>query len=250
MSYLTKYDLKSGAVISILSSSDIATAIALNSDADSGVIEGKVDGKEKWVVVGGNLANRTAVVLSVSSPSFELGTQVTVTGVPNNAWVSVGGVMEQTGTTGFTVSRSEETYVTVELVGAYKSNLLRIDFKSLVSEKSRAQDVIDKAAEAARASRITEGSGQAMTYLRKAEAARIFLAGGTLSAPQQARIDNEATRLGVTTTEAAQQLVAIADGWEMLDSAIDYLRLTTKQRIAAATTLDEIASILSAVVWP
>lgn len=249
MSYLTKYDLKSGAIISLISSSDIGNAITLNRDANSNVIEGKGDPKEQWVD-GLSLSARTAAVLSTTSPAYELNTVVTVTGVPNNAWVSVSGVPAQAGTTGFTVTRADESYVTVELVGAYKSNLLRIDFKSLASAKTSAQDVIDKGAEAARASRITEGSGQAMTYMRKAEAARLFLAGTTLSAPQQARIDHEATRLGVTATQAAQQLVTIADGWEALDASIDFLRLTTKANIAAATTLDQIASIVSGVVWP
>jgi hypothetical protein len=98
---------------------------------------------------------------------------------------------------------------------------------------------IDADAEAIRLQYITPGSGQTLTYLRKLDAARGYLAGAPLTDAQMARITHEAARLNVTAEQAAESLVAIGDTWDALDAALDNARLVAKQAITDATSILE-----------
>lgn len=120
----------------------------------------------------------------------------------------------------------------------------------LAAEKLAAQTEIDAQAETCRNQVVTPGSGQAMTYIRKAEAARRYIAGESLDAPSLKRITDEADRLGVSDLEAAQSLVGIAEAWELLDAEIDNIRLTAKQQIENAGSKTAINAILAAIIWP
>ncbi len=89
-----------------------------------------------------------------------------------------------------------------------------------------------------------------MTYLRKAEAAKLYLAGSALSESQQLRIQDEATRLGVALADAASAITATANQWEAIDANIDNIRLTTKLAITNATTTAAAKAAYAGIVWP
>ena len=171
-----------------------------------------------------------------------LGTPLTVLLVNGEAIVATEGSCE--------FSSTEPGEYCVAIGGAHKGDSFNITVHDLGEYRASIKTKVDADAEASRNRVITPGSGQAMTYLRKAEAARAFLAGDLTSGPQYDRIDDEAERLGVTMEQAASLIVAIADGWEAMDRMVDKVRLDTKKAIDLATTLDDIDTAYSGATWP
>lgn len=108
----------------------------------------------------------------------------------------------------------------------------------------------DNRAEVIRAGVATPGSGQAMSYLRKAEVAAKFLRGETLTVGEQMRITAEAERLGVTNEVAAQGIKDTAEAWERFDAHLDAVRLTTKKLINEAVDHDGVDTAYANADWP
>lgn len=102
---------------------------------------------------------------------------------------------------------------------------------------------IDRQAEQARASVITMGSGQAMTYLRKESEARAWLADNNAAAPF---VESEAMATGRTIAEVAQVIVDQADAWLMVGPRIESARIAAKRAVSQATTVSDMQS--SAIV--
>lgn len=87
---------------------------------------------------------------------------------------------------------------------------------------------IDAAAEQARCHFITPGSGQAMTYLRKEQEARAFVADNAAETPF---LTAEATATGVTVAALAQIVIAKADAWTVVGPKIEAARLAAKKAL-------------------
>jgi hypothetical protein len=181
----------------------------------------------------------------------DVGEEFTLSGLPRPCWLFDSILMADVEvTTGsYTTSSPTEQYILLRLLGRYKG-MFEVEVSALAGFRSASTLLIDELAEASRSRVITAGSGQAMTYIRKADAARMFLAGTKISDAQMSRLDDEATRLGITREEAAESLVATADAWETLDATIDNTRLTRKSLIEKATSLQEIRQIVEETVWP
>jgi hypothetical protein len=250
---IVRYVKQTGEILCILTL-DTKTPPSAYADADHGVLQvadnfaGQVDA---MYVTNGAVQNATQITLQASTALAAPGESVTVTGIPNPAWVLNSQTQQLTYVTNgqYTFTSTTEDWVGVILQGKYYGQIA-VEFSNLASHKAKAKAEVDYAAEAARSRVVTPGSGQAMTYLRKADAAVAFLAGATLTAAQQARIDDEAARLGVTDTQAAQSLVDTANQWEMLDASIDNLRLVAKKNIDAATSGTAINAVVAGIDWP
>lgn len=184
--------------------------------------------------------------------ALAVGETLTLSGLPRDAWLREG-VSEpvqvaENGSCTFSSDAARSTVV--QVVGRYTGPRWHLSWMDLEAIKSRVKNVIDRDAEAARQRVITPGEGQAMTYLRKADAARLLLAGQPISAAQAQRIKDEAERLGCDEDEAATVIVNLADRWEALDAQIDNMRLTSKAQVDAATSGAAIQSVLDALSWP
>lgn len=96
---------------------------------------------------------------------------------------------------------------------------------------------IDSAAGDARLRYITDVPGQQVTYLRKADQAVAYLAGGcTGTAPPYVAADAQA--LGVTAEQAARQIVAVSELWDnQVGPGIELARRAGKLAVAAAATV-------------
>lgn len=110
---------------------------------------------------------------------------------------------------------------------------------------------IDEAGEACRNRWVTPGSGQAMTYLRKEEQARAFIAAGRPSdASAYPFLVAEATATSQTVSDLADAIVTAADAWaNVIGPGIEALRIGAKKARNAATTLAERDAAL-AIAWP
>jgi hypothetical protein len=201
-------------------------------------------------VLENQLAARTEITLEFDTLMADPSEVVTISGLPMVCFLRIrNDIIEVTGGS-YELTLAEEGLVMVEAAGQYKSETFFVRFSLLEAAKSAVKIQIDTDAEAARTRVVTPGSGQAMTYMRKADAARAFIAGDTLSDAQMLRITDEAARLGVSNEEAAQVLVATADTWEAIDAVIDNTRLVTKKMIDEATTAAQAQAIYEAIAWP
>lgn len=205
-----------------------------------------------WMDEAGDIYIRESAELSIDksrilSDGLE---EVIVTGLPEQCTVLINGQPHEVTDGQLAVATSVAGSIAVCLAGVDKSNIVSFDAIDIADYRASVKTNIDTAAEECRNRVITPGSGQAMTYLRKAEAAKEFLAGDMPDGPQKDRITDEATRLGVTLEQAAEAIVAIADGWEAMDRTVDKVRLDAKKEIDAATTLDDIDAVCAAITWP
>lgn len=98
---------------------------------------------------------------------------------------------------------------------------------------------VDQQAEQVRLRFLTPGAGQAMTYTRKEAEARAFVADAGAATPFLAA---EAPARGMTVAELAAEVIALADAWCLIGSAIEGLRMGAKTAIARAATLGEIVA--------
>jgi hypothetical protein len=105
---------------------------------------------------------------------------------------------------------------------------------------------VNASAEAVRAQFLTPGAGQAMTYVRKEAEARAWTDGADEAAfPFLAA---EATACGMTVAALAAIVIAQADTWVRIGSAIEALRRAALVAIETAETLQEIEGA-QAVDW-
>lgn len=247
------YSKATGEIFSLITGN--AAELSSYGTAERGVLEvaaGSVPAVDAYWVNNGAVVPAVEVNPTISTTVAKTGEQVTIGGLPTPCWIvnsNVGETPIQVTTGSYTFSCSTEKRVTIRLQGQYVGEAT-VRFANFDWSKDKAKAEVDAAAEAARSRVVTPGSGQAMTYLRKADAAIAFLNGETLSAPQTQRLEDEAARLGVTVEAAAEALAATANAWEMLDASIDDIRLTAKQAIDAATTGTAIDAVLRGINWP
>lgn len=174
----------------------------------------------------------------------------TITGLPDDCWVTIDGGDPLRATNGIITIMPRTEEVIVEMAGKYNGPGWRMVWDELDSFKEIAKSEVDAVAERKRQEVITPGSGQAMTYLRKADAARLFLAGQSISEAQMKRLTDEAALRGVSVEVAAQGIVQIADQWENIDAEIDSIRLHAKAQIDLATSGEAIELVFKNLVWP
>jgi hypothetical protein len=110
---------------------------------------------------------------------------------------------------------------------------------------------IDTDAELCRLKFVTPGSGQAMTYLRKEEQARAWVAAGR---PEDATaypfLTMEAAVTAQTVGALADTIIANAGAWgEVIGPGIEALRIGAKTARRAATTLAQRAVAVT-IDWP
>lgn len=108
---------------------------------------------------------------------------------------------------------------------------------------------IDVAAGQARARYITSVPGQEMTYSEKAEQAADYAAAGypadTTNYPFVAA---DATAYGITSQQAADQILAQRAAWVSIGAQIEQTRLSGKNSVNNATTSEDVQSIVDSTV--
>lgn len=113
--------------------------------------------------------------------------------------------------------------------------------------RAGAKATIDAAAEAARSRFVTSGSGQAMTYQRKLEEARLHADGAPGPFPiLEASIGAD----GVNLAAVAAVVLATADAWAGIAAQIEGLRLGAKRAVDQASDGAAIAAIVGNIEWP
>ncbi|MBI0475016.1 hypothetical protein D9601_06530 [Sphingomonas sp. MA1305] len=115
----------------------------------------------------------------------------------------------------------------------------------LVVIRSWVATQIDVAAEQLRQRFLTPGSGQAMTYQRKETEARAWQADQAAVTPF---LTAEAAARRMTLEALAAEVVAQADAWTSIGSAIEAARMGAKAGLAQTATLGAIVAA-SAVDW-
>lgn len=246
-----KYHLQSGEIILHLTAYS-SEQLQAQAGAEYGVaeIEDNVTSVDHWYT-GNQIQNRQTITPTVSKRYAAPGENITITNLPNACWLFNSQTMTTEQVTGGAKSYSASSPISmlVRVVGRYKFDV-ELHFDELASVQNEAKLTIDTLAEDARNRVVTPGSGQAMTYIRKAEVARIYIANGVLSSSAEQRLEDEASRLGVSIADAATAIVAIADQWEAIDAAIDNIRLTSKKAVDDATSANTVHGILNAITWP
>ncbi len=130
---------------------------------------------------------------------------------------------------------------------------IAVDMAPLIK---RAQGRVDVAAEAARLTFITPGSGQALEYqATQTQALAAAAAADPLDValyPWLVAEQSAQAAAGVTVTlrTVATQVIALTNAWETAGAAIKETRRAAKLQIAAATTEAQIQTILAAITWP
>lgn len=250
MSTYFKYHVASGHIMSRLTVVDASHLEAQREPEYEfmPVAEG-AEPKDYYVTTGGTLEVRSKIATG-GNKSSGVGENIEISGLPQDCWVRYDNKMVKSTNGKVSTSLGSEGKKLVEVVGKYIGNPYFLAWTMIDGLKSETKSQIDADAEAARARVITIGSGQAMTYIRKAEAARAHLAGDTLSDAQMMRLNDEATRLGISLDAACQSLVATADAWETIDAHIDNIRLTKKADVDAAKSGAQVASIYAGIQWP
>lgn len=203
-----------------------------------------------YVATGGAISNRSKVLLAGGTLNSAVGETIEIAGLPADAWIMFGEELIKSSKGKVQLKLTTPGRRHVEVIGKYAGNPFTLVWSDIGDVKEETKAKIDADAEAARSRVITPGSGQAMTYLRKADAARAYLAGLPLSEAQMLRLTSEATRLGGTVDAAAQILVTTADSWETIDAQIDSIRLAKKAAVNTAVTGNEVAKLYKGIVWP
>ncbi|MEI6558284.1 MAG: hypothetical protein WCO00_07725 [Rhodospirillaceae bacterium] len=124
---------------------------------------------------------------------------------------------------------------------------------ALARARAEACQRVDAEAEALRARFLTPGSGQAMSYLIKAQEARAVLAGGGAAPILTALLGIELDPATGAPAASLERLAAIVDAeagrWQAAEAGIDAARRGAKIRIAAAPGPAEVAALFP-VAWP
>ncbi len=137
----------------------------------------------------------------------------------------------------------EETHM-LSAVPVYDEENRRLVFPVIPCDLEGLKDeslaAIDEAASEASARYISEGTGQGMRYLLKQAEARAFLAaaaaGGETPPADYPVIAAEAEAVGESLEMRAGRIAALADAWTAAAAAIEALRVSGKEAVAAATT--------------
>lgn len=98
---------------------------------------------------------------------------------------------------------------------------------------------LDEEAEVFRLRFITAGAGQAVTYMRKEAEARAWLADSGAATPM---LSAEAAAIGVNLSEIVAEVVASADQWVAIGSAIEARRRATKTILNAAGNIAQMVA--------
>lgn len=116
----------------------------------------------------------------------------------------------------------------------------------LAKLKAAASARVNASAEAVIGDFLTPGAGQAMTYIRKEAEARAWTNGADEAAFPI--LSAEASALAITVEALAAIVIAKADAWVRIGSAINALRRAALVAIETAETLEEIEDA-QAVDW-
>jgi hypothetical protein len=109
-------------------------------------------------------------------------------------------------------------------------------------EKARAAAIsrIDRDAEALRLNFITPGFGQLMAYQQKLQEAEAFMADTEINPNLIPHIVSEAQALDISLMDAASAVVTIFHQWQGVSSIIEGVRIGAKDKVALATTVEEV----------
>lgn len=100
---------------------------------------------------------------------------------------------------------------------------------------------IDAAAGRARSRYLTTVPGQEATYAAKYAQAQAYIVAGYPAATPYPWIAQEASRTGLTPTQAADRIKATGDGWaNVIGPAIEGLRIGGKDGLAALLTISDV----------
>ncbi len=250
MSSFYKYHIGSGNIETKIVVSDISNLAIHKQDGYDfiEVVQDYILGK-CYITQERDYANRE-VISGGGNITTVIGEMITIDLPDVECWVRFGSNSPSKITDGeLSIAKNSAGTVSMELVGKYSSSPWILKWKTLEEYKEEAKLKIDTDAELERSNHNTSGTGQAITYLRKADAARALLRGETLPDVQLKRIQDEADRLNVSLEEAASTIVQSADAWESRDVEIDRLRLVAKTEINSAETGGQINKILNSVKW-
>lgn len=109
---------------------------------------------------------------------------------------------------------------------------------------------IDTDAENARKKYITAGDGQAMTYQRKVDQARAYLAATDPVDADYPALSNEVGITGADCAEVATVIMTMFAAWEQIGDQIEQMRLARKKAIREAATFAEKQDAYAAAEWP
>lgn len=122
----------------------------------------------------------------------------------------------------------------------------------LAAAKTRLSMLVDAAAETARMAWVTPGTGQAASYIYKAQQAHAVLAVADPQALAPADYPLLASTIGIDGPDlvsVAQVVVTTEAAWVGILAAIEAARKTAKAAVAAAATVAE-AEAAAVVAWP
>src|SRR3546814_9368824 len=101
------------------------------------------------------------------------------------------------------------------------------------------KEKVDEEAEAFRLHFITAGAGQAVTYMRKEMEARAWLADNGAATPM---LSAEAAALGVALGDLVAEVIAAADQWVAIGSAIEARRRGAKAAMNGAANIAQLVN--------
>ncbi len=239
--FTTLYNKKTRALIGHSFSSDQSHKI---ENEDFGHIDGQVADMTMWV--DEDLTLQPSTVVPVITTKVDLNSVVNIP-VPQGAWVDVSGILQVALDGNIRITSSSVQTINYRLVGKYRSDFASIHFLDMSDYKLNVKSKIDADAEVARAYTNT---GQAATYIQKAEAAKLVLAGEPLTDIQQEWMDTEASRQGITIQEAAQKIIDASAASETFLVRVDIMRLAKKAEVDSSPTYEEVDAVYAGISWP
>lgn len=112
--------------------------------------------------------------------------------------------------------------------------------------KKNAQRQIDLLAERVRGEFITQGSGQAMVYMRKVQEAETFQPGEGA----YPLLEAEVAATGEDIEDVVAGVLAQRDAWLVIAAQIETTRLRGKKEVREAEDESEISEIVEGLTWP
>lgn len=134
--------------------------------------------------------------------------------------------------------------------GTVEIPMVPIEPPSLDELKASLKGSVDGFAELQRRKYITPGSGQAMTYMQKADEARRYLAATDPVSTDYPLLSAEIGITAPTVGEIATIVNAAFTQWRQIGAAIEAARLGAKAAIDAARTAADAQAAADTVVWP
>lgn len=121
---------------------------------------------------------------------------------------------------------------------------------SLIHIKAAMKAGVDSAAEAERLRYITPGTGQAMTYQRKVDEAKLALADTNPSTESYPLLAASLSIDGVDIAAVAAVVLAMDAAWAQIGAAIERIRLTAKQAVDDAADEATARAVVEQLAWP